>query len=327
MSPHSPRLHRDRRQAGLRLQPRMAGPVPGGQDRGGGPRGPEPLPGRGTRRWPPGPASGSIWPAAGLGGGRARPHPLGGSGLRRADHGPGAGLRHLAATRQRARRLCCLPPGSCSTRSWRAPPSHYAKAREAVAGTGTPSLTTSPAPSRCSRKGGLQVTRASPGDRDVIEANRAAILEWCRSGKRVARRPGRAWPPRYAARRLFGMSWTMRGRSKTARRMTVTVGVVTPRGRRSSSLPEWIWTVSTLKRLPRHVACVMDGNGRWATKGAAAHRGPPGRGRSLAGRGERGGRAGPRVVHRVRLFDRELAPSPPGGPLPAERHRRRPAHP
>ncbi len=49
---------------------------------------------------------------------------------------------------------------------------------------------------------GLKLAVPAPGDGAVIEANRAAILDWCRSGQPLATaRPG--WPPRYAARRLL----------------------------------------------------------------------------------------------------------------------------
>ncbi len=49
---------------------------------------------------------------------------------------------------------------------------------------------------------GFKLAVPVPGDRAVVEANRAAILEWCRSGENLATaRPG--WPPRYAARRLL----------------------------------------------------------------------------------------------------------------------------
>lgn len=49
---------------------------------------------------------------------------------------------------------------------------------------------------------GVKLPVPAPGDRHVIAANRAALLEWCRSGK--ARPEARAaWPPRYAARRLI----------------------------------------------------------------------------------------------------------------------------
>ncbi len=52
------------------------------------------------------------------------------------------------------------------------------------------------------RKVGFKLPVPAPGDRDVVVANRAAILEWCRSGK--ARPEARdSWPPRYAARRLI----------------------------------------------------------------------------------------------------------------------------
>ncbi len=49
---------------------------------------------------------------------------------------------------------------------------------------------------------GFKLPVPGPGDRSTIEANRAAILDWCRSGQaRPTARPG--WPPRYAARRLL----------------------------------------------------------------------------------------------------------------------------
>jgi hypothetical protein len=52
------------------------------------------------------------------------------------------------------------------------------------------------------QKVGFKLPVPRPGDRLVIEANRAAILEWCRSGRpHPAARPG--WPPRYASRRLL----------------------------------------------------------------------------------------------------------------------------
>jgi hypothetical protein len=49
---------------------------------------------------------------------------------------------------------------------------------------------------------GLKLPVPPPGDRAVIEANRGAILDWCRNGTAL---PGAkpAWPPRYAARRLL----------------------------------------------------------------------------------------------------------------------------
>jgi hypothetical protein len=52
------------------------------------------------------------------------------------------------------------------------------------------------------RKMGLSLPVPAPGDRQVVLANRKAILEWCRSGGKGASRPP-AWPPRYAARRLI----------------------------------------------------------------------------------------------------------------------------
>jgi hypothetical protein len=49
---------------------------------------------------------------------------------------------------------------------------------------------------------GFQLPVPGPGDRPVIEANRAAVLDWCRSGEpRPTAQPG--WPPRYAVRRLL----------------------------------------------------------------------------------------------------------------------------
>ena len=49
---------------------------------------------------------------------------------------------------------------------------------------------------------GIKLVVPAPGDGAAIEANRGAILEWCRSGEPLATaRPG--WPPRYAARRLL----------------------------------------------------------------------------------------------------------------------------
>ncbi|HXW79453.1 MAG TPA: hypothetical protein VEJ84_08135 [Acidimicrobiales bacterium] len=52
------------------------------------------------------------------------------------------------------------------------------------------------------RKMGLSLPVPAPGDRQVVLANRAAILEWHRTGGQSASRPS-AWPPRYAARRLI----------------------------------------------------------------------------------------------------------------------------
>ena len=52
------------------------------------------------------------------------------------------------------------------------------------------------------RKVGLQLPVPHEGDREVVMANRKAILDWCRSGGATS--TGRAgWPPRYAARRLI----------------------------------------------------------------------------------------------------------------------------
>jgi hypothetical protein len=52
------------------------------------------------------------------------------------------------------------------------------------------------------RKVGLKMPAPVPGDRDVVVANRTAVLEWCRSGKSYPE-AREAWPPRYAARRLI----------------------------------------------------------------------------------------------------------------------------
>jgi len=51
------------------------------------------------------------------------------------------------------------------------------------------------------QKVGFKLPVPAPGDRDVIVANRAVILEWCRSGKAWPEARA-AWPPRFAARRL-----------------------------------------------------------------------------------------------------------------------------
>ena len=52
------------------------------------------------------------------------------------------------------------------------------------------------------RKVGFKLPEPAPGDRDAIVANRAVLLEWCRSGKARPEAAG-GWPPRYAARRLI----------------------------------------------------------------------------------------------------------------------------
>jgi hypothetical protein len=52
------------------------------------------------------------------------------------------------------------------------------------------------------RKAGLTLPVPAEGDTKVITANRAAILEWCRSGGTTATRPA-SWPPRYVSRRLI----------------------------------------------------------------------------------------------------------------------------
>jgi hypothetical protein len=52
------------------------------------------------------------------------------------------------------------------------------------------------------RKIGLKLAVPHEGEHDVVVANRAAILDWCRSGGNSD--TGRTgWPPRYAVRRLI----------------------------------------------------------------------------------------------------------------------------
>ena len=52
------------------------------------------------------------------------------------------------------------------------------------------------------KKVGLKLPVPAPGATDIVAANRAAILTWCRSGKASAEASS-DWPPRYAARRLL----------------------------------------------------------------------------------------------------------------------------
>jgi hypothetical protein len=52
------------------------------------------------------------------------------------------------------------------------------------------------------RKVGLSLPVPHEGEREVVRANRAALLEWCRSGGTSATGGG-GWPPRYASRRLI----------------------------------------------------------------------------------------------------------------------------
>ena len=70
-------------------------------------------------------------------------------------------------------------------------------------------------------------------------------------------------------------------------------------------------------RVPRHVAIVMDGNGRWAQqRGSEAHRGSR-RGGGGALRHRRGrARARPALDDGVRVLHRELAPPARRGPVP-----------
>jgi hypothetical protein len=67
------------------------------------------------------------------------------------------------------------------------------------------------------RKLGLALPVPAPGDRDLVLANRKAILEWYRSGGKGSSRPP-AWPPRYAARRLIwhvlDHAWEIEDRSR-----------------------------------------------------------------------------------------------------------------
>jgi hypothetical protein len=52
------------------------------------------------------------------------------------------------------------------------------------------------------RKVGLRLPVPHDGEREVVLANRAAVLDWCRSGGMTP--TGRAgWPPRYASRRII----------------------------------------------------------------------------------------------------------------------------
>ena len=121
---------------------------------------------------------------------------------------------------------------------------------------------------------------------------------------RPAGSAGRRATPRGAS---FGMCSTMPGRSRTACRVARPVDL--PDVRQASSFSSMDLDGLDPKRMPRHVACVMDGNGRWATKQGLprteGHRAgeeacwmPQGRGGTRA-----------RVVHRLRLFDGELAPA------------------
>ena len=52
------------------------------------------------------------------------------------------------------------------------------------------------------RKVGLKLPVPHEGERAVVLGNRAAILDWCRSGRAVATERVN-WPPRYASRRLI----------------------------------------------------------------------------------------------------------------------------
>ena len=70
-------------------------------------------------------------------------------------------------------------------------------------------------------------------------------------------------------------------------------------------------------RIPNHIACVMDGNGRWATEaGPEAHRGPRRRRRGAVRHRRGRARARREVAHRLRVLDRELAPAGRRGALP-----------
>ncbi len=72
-----------------------------------------------------------------------------------------------------------------------------------------------------------------------------------------------------------------------------------------------------LTGVPAHVACVMDGNGRWASqRGPAPDRGPRRRRGGAARRGRGRPRDRDQLAHHVRLLDRELAPARRRGPLP-----------
>jgi hypothetical protein len=52
------------------------------------------------------------------------------------------------------------------------------------------------------RKVGLKLPAPHEGERAVVLGNRAAILDWCRSGGAAVPGPV-SWPPRYASRRLI----------------------------------------------------------------------------------------------------------------------------
>ena len=83
-------------------------------------------------------------------------------------------------------------------------PSELRKGPGVAAGTGTPSWShVAAAEQMFGRKVGFKLPVPAPGDRDVVVANRAAILDWCRSGKARPDGPAIRWPPRYAARRLI----------------------------------------------------------------------------------------------------------------------------
>ena len=124
----------------------------------------------------------------------------------------------------------------------------------------------------------------------------------------TSRRPAdwsrRSSPGTWSAGCARWPTWNARTVRRTVRQPTPH-----PSGARPPDLPREL--------VPRHVAIVMDGNGRWAKRaGAAAHQGPRGGGvlavRRRRGR-DRGRRAGDLGV---RLLDRELDPLARRGPLP-----------
>ena len=153
---------------------------------------------------------------------------------------------------------------------------------------------------------------ASPAAGDARRARRAAGR---RLGGRRGRRPA---PPQGGAAAWSRRSCTGTSSAACARwRTSSDEACAVPSARRPRTRPEPGRPTIPKELVPRHVAIVMDGNGRWAKAArAAAHQGPRG-GRGLAVRRRRGRDRDRREGDLgLRVLDRELDALARRGPLP-----------